>query len=126
MYLVEDYIKICPTCENEFEARRADQEFCSVQHKSEYHNQRARTKRSIFKEVDNYLHRNRDILDRLFFLSEGEKKFSRSYMINAGFKPSFFNGIKTERSTGHKLFLVYDYAFMYDSSTDEIKIYKNE
>jgi hypothetical protein len=89
---------------------RSDKIYCSLDCK----NKDAYTKRqntmSATKEIDGYLHRNREILEILMGTSNKET-FDRLVLSRAGFKFNFFTGLHVNKEN-KTYYIVYDYAWM--------------
>ncbi len=101
--------KKCEKCEKEF-VGRADKRFCSMLCKNEKNNALRQNTRQITKEIDAYLHRNREILALLMGVAKKET-FDRLILVRAGFKFEFMTGIYVNKE-GKTYYLIYDYAWM--------------
>ena len=107
--------KKCIYCTAEF-VGRSDKRFCSQSCKNNHnHSQRAAT-RSAVREIDTYLHRNREILQMLF---EGTKEtkieVDRLVLVRAGFRFNYCTGVYVNKE-GKMYYYVYDFAWMEFSS----------
>ncbi|MCO6477733.1 MAG: hypothetical protein J5I94_13970, partial [Phaeodactylibacter sp.] len=83
-----------------------------------------RTTRAAVKQIDRYLHRNREILDTLMGPKRNKMKIARTELDATGFRYNYITGIYTNRE--RKLYHnVYDFAWM-EFSTQEILIVRRE
>lgn len=89
---------------------RSDKKFCSVACKNAHHYQHKRNTIDEVKEVDGYLHRNREILSMLMGDSVKET-FDRSILVRANFRWEYMTGIYKNKQ-GKWYHLVYDFAWM--------------
>lgn len=101
---------------------RSDKRFCSLNCKNAFNLERRQSTRNAVKEVDRYLHRNREILDTLMGPSRKKMKIARTELDATGFRYNYFTGIyfNKEGKTYHN---VYDFAWM-EFSNQEILIVK--
>jgi hypothetical protein len=106
--------KKCQHCNIEF-VGRADKRFCSIKCKNEKHNSMRQNTKEICKEIDGYLHRNREILMVLMGNSKKEM-VDRLLLTRAGFRYEYMTGIHINKQ-GKTYHLVYDFAWM--SFTDQ-------
>ena len=89
---------------------RSDKKFCSMTCKNHFNSiQRSKTK-TITQEVDNYLHRNREILATLMPVAKKDM-FDKLILTKAGFRWEYCTGIYLNKD-GKTYFIVYDYAWM--------------
>ena len=95
---------------------RADRRFCSSACKNAWHYANRKVKHRIFKSVDRILHRNRNVLKSYYQYSQGTRFVPIDRLINKGFNPDVFTGIRISGTTGEKLRIVYDYIFVLDPS----------
>jgi hypothetical protein len=101
--------KICIACETSF-IGRSDKRFCSTTCKNHYYNELRKKTKDVTKEIDGYLHRNREILATLMG-DERKETFDRLVLVRTGFKFDYITGLyfNAENKMYH---LVYDYAWM--------------
>ncbi len=108
----------CKTCNKELTGR-SDKLFCSIICKSQYNNHLRKNTREAVKEIDAYLHRNREILQLLLGTSKKEV-FDKLQLVRSGFKFDYMTGIYFNRE--NKMYrIVYDYAWM-DFSDQKVLI----
>lgn len=101
--------KICENCKEAF-IGRTDKRFCSTKCKNDFNNALRKNTKEITKEVDAYLHRNREILATL--MGEAKKEtFDKLVLTRTGFKYEYLTGIYTNKE-GKLYKLIYDYAYM--------------
>jgi hypothetical protein len=101
--------KLCQACHQQF-IGRSDKSFCSIECKNGFNNQRRKETQNVVKEIDGYLHRNREILATLM-PSQKKEMFDKLILTRAGFKWEFCTGIYINRE-GKTYHIVYDYAWM--------------
>ncbi len=101
--------KICENCAAEF-IGRSDKRFCSTDCKNEKNNAVRKDTRSVTKEIDSYLHRNREILALLMGQSKKET-FDRLILVRAGFKFDYFTNLYLNKE-GKTYHIIYDFAWM--------------
>ncbi len=106
--------KKCQNCNTEF-VGRADKRFCTIKCKNEKNNTIRQNTKEICKEIDGYLHRNREILSVLMGNSKKEL-MDRLVLTRAGFKFEYLTGTYLNKQ-GKIYYLVYDFAWM--SFTDQ-------
>ena len=104
---------------------RSDKRFCSLKCKNAWHNHRNRENNMAYKTIDKQLHLNRVILKDFYEESQGMKFIPLVNLYQRGFNPISYNGNVTVNETSERLFVVYDYAFIINDST-QIKIYHND
>jgi hypothetical protein len=110
--------KTCIQCESLFQGRE-DKRFCSAACKNQYFNGQRKNTNNATKEIDGYLHRNREILCTLMGESKKET-FDRLILVRAKFNFDFMTGIYWNKE--YKMYrLVYDYAWM-DFSDQKILV----
>jgi hypothetical protein len=101
--------KKCPQCNTSI-IGRIDKIYCSLDCKNKHsYTQRQNTK-SATKEIDGYLHRNREILE-LFMGPSKKETFDRLLLVRAGFKFDYFTSIYLNKEQKN-YYIVYDYAWM--------------
>lgn len=117
-----EYIKTCPECQQEYEARRLNQKFCSMKCKARYNNRKARKVVSAHAEVvgatNEILWRNRELLR-----FNVDKEISFSEMERVGFKRSYITRFNVKKK-GKNQFFCYDYGYQFINE-DTIKIFKS-
>lgn len=101
--------KKCENCATEMQGR-TDKRFCSTRCKNEKNNALRQNTREVTKEIDGYLHRNREILALLMGQAKKET-FDRLILTRAGFRFEFMTSIYTNKE-GKTYYIVYDYAWM--------------
>ena len=103
-------VKTCLQCEKPLHGR-SDKRFCSVECKHAWNAARRRTTRSVTDEIDNILHRNREILAMLMGEKTNKMEVERLVLDRAGFNFKYITGINTN-SQGKLYHYVYDFAWM--------------
>ena len=89
---------------------RTDKKFCDSNCKNTFNFAKRRETRNEVKEIDNYLHRNREILATLMGESKKEM-FDRTVLTRAKFRWEYMTGIyKNKQDKWYHL--VYDFAWM--------------
>lgn len=99
----------CLQCGTEF-VGRADKRFCKIDCKNQYNFQKRKVTKDEVKEIDAYLHRNREILATLMGESKKEQ-FDRIVLERAKFRFDSHTGTYLNKQ-GKTYHLVYDYAWM--------------
>jgi hypothetical protein len=89
---------------------RIDKIYCSLDCKNKDAYQKRQNTRSVTKEIDGFLHRNREILDTLMGNAKKES-FDRLVLARTGFKFDYFTGIYLNKEL-KTYYLVYDFAWM--------------
>ena len=101
--------KNCLQCETPFQGRE-DKRFCCTACKNTHFNAQRKLTKKATKEIDGYLHRNREILATLMGDSKKET-FDRLVVVRTGFKFQYMTGIHF--NADNKMYhFVYDYAWM--------------
>lgn len=89
---------------------RTDKKFCSVACKNSFNFAKRKTTRNAVKEIDGYLHRNREILATL--MGDSKKEIlDRAVLARARFRWEYMTGIYKNKQ-GKWYHIVYDYAWM--------------
>ena len=101
---------------------RSDKKDCHIQHKNAYYNPRNKIKRLVYKDGDNQLHRNHIVLEKFFELSRGEFFIDQKPLVLEGFNSRFYLGTLIDKTTSESLYIIYDYGFANNNSS-QIKIY---
>jgi hypothetical protein len=101
--------KLCLSCELAFNGR-SDKQFCSVACKNSFNNQKRKNTQNAVKEIDGYLHRNREILETLMPTLKKEM-FDKLILTRAGFRWEYCTGTYLNKE-GKMYYIVYDYAWM--------------
>ena len=113
--------KRCRYCDSIVKGR-SDKLDCNIQHKNAYHNPRNKIKRLVYKDGDYQLHRNHIVLEKFFEMSKGELFIDQKPLILEGFNSRFYLGTLTDKTTGESLYVIYNYGFVINRSS-QIKIY---
>jgi len=116
--------KRCQYCKNILEGR-SDKKFCNVKCKNDYNNPRNREREQKFKHDKYKLRKNHKALKMYYELSMDEAFIQIRPLYQQGFDPCFYIGTLKLNDTGEIIYLVYDYAFLYDEKSG-IKIFYNE
>lgn len=101
--------KKCPQCGKPLHGR-SDKKFCDSTCKNAFNFAQRRDTRNEVKEIDGYLHRNREILATLMGESKKEM-FDRAVLTRAKFRWEYMTSIYKNKQ-GKWYHLVYDYAWM--------------
>ncbi|MEN9386899.1 MAG: hypothetical protein RLZZ185_1640 [Bacteroidota bacterium] len=89
---------------------RTDKKFCSVACKNAFNFAKRKATRNAVKEIDSYLHRNREILATL--MGDSKKEIlDRAVLARARFRWEYMTGIYKNKQ-GKWYHIVYDYAWM--------------
>jgi hypothetical protein len=104
---------------------RADKKFCNIKCKNDYHNSINRELQKIFKPDEKKLRKNHSVLKMFYELSHGEEFIQIRPLYQEGFYPRYYIGTMKLNATGEIVYLVYDYAFLYDQKLG-IKIFYYE
>jgi len=125
MSIIDEFIKTCPTCGEEFEAKRTNQKYCSPSHKTIFNNHKAKQRRLITQSADKLLHKNRDILEYAYTLyGTDECEVTESFLSGLGFKFGYQNQLNVYPKTGTPIFRLYDYGLIKINNSDQYKIIK--
>jgi len=116
-------IRKCLWCNEHILEGRSDKFFCNPKCKNALNNKKNKEKNLVFKQTDKYLHRNWEILDELYSLSEGEKYIDRLLLTTKAFRTIYFTGMEREPTTGVIKYIVYNYSYEVDTKLG-VKIYK--
>lgn len=113
--------KLCTACQTQF-VGRSDKLFCSTECKNTFNNTKRRNTQNAVKEIDGYLHRNREIL--VMLMPQLRKDFfDKLILTRAGFKWEYCTGTYLNKE-GKTYFIVYDYAWMSFSNQQVMVIRK--
>lgn len=112
----------CQHCGNEFSGR-SDKRFCSAGCKNIFNNDKRKSTIDAVKEIDGFLHRNREILEALM-KSSVKETFDRLVLERAGFRWDYFTGTHTNKE-GKLYRYVYDYAWM-DFTTQQVLVVRKK
>jgi hypothetical protein len=104
---------------------RSDKLFCNLKCKNAYNNLINRNREKIFKPYGKKLHKNYKALRMFYEFSQDEVFIQIRPLFQQGFDPCFYIGTLKLNDTGEIIYLVYDYAFLYDKELG-IKIFYNE
>lgn len=116
--------RFCLYCKSILKGR-SDKKYCNLKCKNSYNNPIYRERQKIFKLEEKKLHKNRAALKMFYELSQDEKFIQIRPLFQEGFDPKYYIGTLRLNDTGETIYLVYDYAFLYDEEL-EIKIFYNE
>lgn len=113
--------KHCLACKKEF-VGRSDKQFCSSTCKNAFNNEKRKNTRDAVREIDGFLHRNREILAT--FMHENKKlTLPRIVLDQAGFRWKYCTGTYLNKE-GKTYFIIYDYAWM-EFSNQEILLIRS-
>ena len=110
--------KECQQCGKPLHGR-TDKKFCDSACKNAFNFAQRRDTRDAVKEIDGYLHRNREILAMLMGESRKEM-FDRALLTRAKFRWEYMTGLYKNKE-GKWYHLVYDYAWM-EFSTQQVLV----
>lgn len=114
--------KVCQHCDKPLHGR-SDKKFCGAACKNAFNFAQRRGTRNEVKEIDGYLHRNREILSTLMGNSKKEM-FDRAILTRAKFRWEYMTGLY--RNKEDKLYyIVYDYAWMEFSNQQVLVVRKS-
>ncbi|MCK4817873.1 hypothetical protein KA005_19030 [bacterium] len=117
--------KICLNSGEPILGGRSDKKFSNDLNRSRYHNKKRKEKLRIFKNIDNQLHLNHEILKKNFELSKGEKDISLDYLEKQGFDPKCHLGVPRklgEDTEPDTIFYSYQHKYRYDRESNSIRI----
>lgn len=119
----EDYIKTCPSCQDDFEAKRTNQVYCTPTCKSRYHNGNARherqnleSRKTVTGGIDEILWTNRTVLKKY----KGTKQKIADIQ-EEGFKLNYITYFTVNKENKNILY-VYDTYYVFDGK-ENILIY---
>ncbi|GAB5555041.1 MAG: hypothetical protein Sapg2KO_46320 [Saprospiraceae bacterium] len=107
--------RICTCCQERLYGR-ADQKFCSDFCRNQFHNQKKKSEYSYFRRINRILHRNRNILLRIY--QQPRLVVQWEELLQAGFDARYCTAC--ERGQEGKL-IYYCYDMVYESSALEVK-----
>lgn len=119
-----DYLKTCPSCNDDFHAKRTNQVYCTPQCKSKYHNGFARkdrqvliSRKTITESMDKVLWNNREVLNQYRGM-----EMNLDELKSEGFKTNFITWFGKEDGIDKNVFTVYDVSYHFiDGSTLKIR-----
>ncbi len=114
--------KHCFQCGKEF-LGRTDKRFCSILCKNQHHFQKRQSTINEVREIDAYLHRNREILMTLMGSSVKET-IDKYVLTRAKFRWEYMTGIYWNKE-GKMYRLIYDFAWM-DFSDQRVLIVRKK
>ena len=124
MELIQDYIKVCPVCEEEYEANRLNQTYCSTQCKARFNNNKARKNKlsysSVTEKKNKVLWKNREILS-----DHQDSTVEVKFLEKVGFKLNYVTNFFLDKKLNQNVLVVYDYAY-YFITEKKIKIKRYE
>lgn len=107
--------RTCICCQNRLFGR-ADQKFCSDFCRNQFHNQKKKSEYTYFRRINSILHRNRNILWRLY--QQPRLVVYWEELLQAGFDARYCTAC--ERNQDGRL-IYYCYDMVYESSESEVK-----
>ena len=110
----------CRLCNTPFSGRR-DKIFCSIDCKSDYHQQLRTISNQIAGPTDKILHRNRSILFEFIGNNIRQKKVNRDALAKKNFRFEYMTGMY-ENAQGKRYHLVYDFAWMEFKTGDVVVV----
>lgn len=120
-------IKTCPGCQEEFDARRLNQKFCTVKCKSRFHNRHSnklyesKERARLTKIWNDAIWNNRQILVKYL-----NQEMRMDELIAQGFKKNYICFFNHSKELGNILFC-YDLCYYFTDKTQKIiKIQKYE
>ena len=101
-------MRLDPHTNENFAPKRTNQRFACSMNRINYHNDRARAKRTITREIDYLINNNWNILLKLLL---GKNKITRSkeFMLGAGFNFNYYQ--RTYREDGQIIYRIYNCGF---------------
>lgn len=116
--------KKCLECKHEFQGR-VDKKFCSVKCKNDYNYRLRKTTKSVTKQIDAILHRNREILEQVMASQKTQKlMLTKLELERWGFNFNYITGFY-KNNQGKLYHYVYDYAWM-EFSKQEVMIVRKK
>jgi len=109
----EEYVKNCPYCTEQFEAKRINQKFCSYRCKYTFNN-RKRKDKEIVKACDTkILDKNHSVL-KVLFVQDNSKKYSKSVLIKSGFSFEYLTRNATTKE-GKQVIGIYNFGLFQET-----------
>lgn len=126
MEILSEYLKICPVCEIEYEARRLNQTYCSIQCKARFNNYKSKNKKLTYAAVtekkNKILWKNREVLSRY----DGQE-VSVETLLDLGFKLRYVTNFYLDQKIKKNVMVVYDYAYIFiNENTIKIQQYDKQ
>lgn len=118
MNLVQEYIKVCPECEQEYQAHRLNQHYCSVRCKTRFNNRKARQKEEQFKSIQVVTNEVNTILwkNRLALQAFAGQEISLEEVQEHGFQLNYITFFDQNKK-GENRFYCYDYSYKFIDPT---------
>ncbi len=124
MKLIQDYFKVCPVCERQYEANRLNQTYCTTLCKARYNNHKAKNNKlnynAITEKKNKILWKNRGILE----MFEGQE-LNIDILKKMGFKLNYVTNFSLNKKLEKNVLVVYDFAYIFlDEKIIKIKRYE--
>lgn len=124
MDVIENYLKTCPFCEQEYEASRLNQTYCSALCKTRYNNYKAK-KAKINYEYTTRKHNKILWLNRNILMKYVGQEIDVELLKREGFQLNFITSFFMEKKTKNNILFVYDFKYFFLNERT-IKISKHE
>jgi hypothetical protein len=102
---------------------RSDKKFCNLKCKNAYNNPIYREQQKVFIEDEKRLHKNRAVLKKFYEFSNGEEFIQIRPLYQQGFDPRFYTGTLDSKNAEGNVYIIYDYAFLFDQKQGIIIFY---
>jgi len=114
--------RCCMYCKSILKGR-SDKKYCNLKCKNAYSNPINREREKIFKSDEKKLHKNHETLKMFYELSHGEVFIQIRPLYQQGFDPRFYTGTLDSKNAEGTVYIIYDYAFLYDQKQGIIVFY---
>ena len=103
-------MRACLACSKPLQGR-IDKKFCDDYCRNTYNNQSKASHVNLFRNINNALRKNRNILEAIVPDSEGMAKSHRDKLVQAGFQFRYMTHSYTNRK-GNVYYYCYDYGYL--------------
>lgn len=110
-------MKICPTCNNRFIAKRLNQKYCSDSCRIKKNNEKSRSFRELTKTTNQILLTNRNILENLV-----NQEISEVDLKIKGFQFDYVTNFRSNKANNRTEFFCYDYGYFFNKKSGEVLI----
>lgn len=119
---MKNNVKICPYCEEEFNAVRLNQNFCCKKHQWTYYNQnKAMNSKLEIRKINSSLRKNYNILRKLIELNSGyDISFPLQKAKKLGFATELYTSSNELPSQNTIIYRIYDLYFYFDKRNNII------
>ncbi len=109
-------VRSCLNCGKKLQGR-SDKKYCSLECKNSFNAARRQETRSVTRDVDRILHRNREIIETIMGENRNKMVIPRLELTNMGFNFDYITGIYFNKE-GKMYHNLYDFAWMAFSTQD--------